>query len=443
MAHQDEKRMMAAACRYAYSRFVLNYDLFYETAFSEGEKASEKLMRFREKFQGICGRFLGREPFLEELSRLREGLLQEMEILTAYVDYFEVFEYVINRLEKRFSDEKPLLVNEEELVDEIMGYLVTGQDTAWQSEQIRAILGQLPIRFTKAKFFSILSHALSIYEGTGRESLRQVVDMLRREALLSIPEDMAEGHKTLQDLLIPFQKADFKTLSREEFQNLQNGLSLAQEILYSETSDGMMMVDLVNDLYVIGLTRGETLMDSQEEGLYRTILTKVHCSVMGEEEVSEEEMGQLWKQMEGRQERYYQQWSRYEMKDLELDLNIQKDSPYYDSLRKAELLLSTSSFMSLEEEQEPAEEILLSRKAVEEMCDQLSGDLEKAWKTMPKQVVHALMARLLSRLPMFFTHSDELREFIGGCLSSCTDVAELASSAELIREIMESDNALV
>ena len=77
------------------------------------------------------------------------------------------------------------------------------------------------------------------------------------------------------------------------------------------------------------------------------------------------------------------------------------------------------------------------------MCGQLSGELEQAWKALPRQVVHAFMARLLSKLPMFFSHIGELEEFIGGCLSSCTDMAELAASAELIREIMESDDALV
>lgn len=443
MANQSEKKMLAAACRYAYSRFVLNYDMFYETMVRDGMKASETIKEIQEEFQKLIGAFLRQEPFLEGLDQLRNRILQEMEVLTAYVEYFDTYEYVLNRIENRFSDGDFSAMDDEELVDRIMEYIVSAGDTALQNERIRTVLGQLPMRFTKAKFFSIFTHALSVYEGTGKKNFSQVLDLLRQEALISLPRGMEEGHEKLHDILELMQNSCYRTLDQAQFKNLKDGLALAEEILLDDTSDGMMMVELVNDFYVIGLTRQETLMDNQEEELYHTILSKIYQSINQEEPLSDEEMDPFLVQMEGRQERYYEQWSRYELKDLELDLNIQKGSSYYESLQKVQRLLSTSSFMDLDVEEEEEEEILLSKKAVEEMCGQLCRELEQAWKPLEKPVVHAFMAKLLSKLPMFFSFSDEIREFVGGCLSACTDGAEKAASVELICDIMESDNALV
>ena len=92
---------------------------------------------------------------------------------------------------------------------------------------------------------------------------------------------------------------------------------------------------------------------------------------------------------------------------------------------------------------ETSEEILLSRKEVEERCEPFLDDLEGSWKRMPECVMRSVMAKLLAVLPMFFTSSDEIREFIGGCLSACTDLPEKTASIQLIHELMESEDAFV
>ena len=179
-------------------------------------------------------------------------------------------------------------------------------------------------------------------------------------------------------------------------------------------------------------------MDSQEEELIRSILSAVYRKLGGEETEAGQE--DLLVQMEGRQERYYEQWSRYEAADPEEIAGEGALAQDQDVLRRVGLLLSTSSFMSLdpEEEKEEVEEenILLSRKAVEELCQPFFQELEEAWKNLPKCVVRSIMAKLLAVLPMFFTTSDDIREFISGCLSACSDLSEKSDSIELIQSIM-------
>ncbi|MDO5417332.1 MAG: hypothetical protein Q4F29_09045 [Lachnospiraceae bacterium] len=444
MENRNGKRMMAAACRYAYSRFVLNDYMFYEMA-AENPEPSASQKAFRETFLALTGRFLNGEYPTAELDALRSRIIREADIITAFVDCFQIYEYVLNRMELRFTADALPAEEDEAVTDEIMRYIVSAKESAEQNSRIREILGQLPLRFTKSKFFALMAQALSVYEGTDQKSLKQVLDMLRSEAMLALPEHMEEGHEEISALLNNLRQGDYKNLDLEGFQKLQSSLTLAEETLSRESSECLTMMDLVNDFYVICLTRPDTLMDSQEEELYHSILNTVWKKLSdGDYSMPEEEMDDALIQMEGRQERYYEQYARYEMTDLDGLLGEERTEADYDTAWKVDRLLSTSSFMSLKREESVSEEgILLSRKAVEELCQPLFDELEVSWKQLPRCVMRSVMAKLLAVMPMFFTTSDEIRQFIGGCLSACTDLPEKAASVELIRSIMESDDAFL
>ncbi len=458
MESRNEKRMMAAACQYAYSRFVLNFYMFYETM-GEGRYVSDEQKELQKSFLELTGLFSQGEYPLEELDRLRSRIIREVDLITAYVDRFQIYEYVLNRMEGRFADMDDLkLVDDEAFADEVMGFIMAQRDTAVVNSRIKMILEQLPIRFTKAKFFSIVSQSLSVYEGTDKKSLEQMLTVLRSEAMLDKPAE-DEGHKELKDLLAKLAGGDHKNPTRESYREMRDAFSIARERLTDASYACMLLMDLVNDLYVVCLTRSDTLMDSQEEELFKTIVGKVqkraeHALSVGPEESLKdletieamEDMDALLVQMEGKQEHYHGQWARYEMTDPGKDMDKDTDGGDERSLRirKVERLLSTSSFMDLKEEEEPEPEgILLSRKAVEEMCQPFLQELEASWKSMPKMLVRAVMAKLLSFLPMFFTTLDEIRQFILGCLTSCTDLAEKTICVDLIRQIMESEDAVV
>lgn len=442
MDNRNGKRMMAAAGRYAWCRFALNYCMYGDTLSERTEKA-EGLERFQKQLHQLMGQFLEGTVEAAEIDALRSQIIQETEIVTAYTDRFQIYEYVMNRLEKRFQDSLPVY-DDNQIVDEILGFIVSAQETALQNERIKQVLEQLPLRFTRAKFCALISQALSIYEGTEKKSLRQVIELLRAEALLSYPEGTEESYLELWKMVKKLGSADYRKITEEQFQELKDCLVLAEEKLSLLSSDCLTMIDLINDLYVITLTRKDTLMDSREEGVLTDILTLVYQGLDKGETIFQDELEERLVEMEGWQERYYEQWTRFDLPAPEEFPQDAEGAADYQLLRKIDLLLSTSSFMSLEEEEAaPEGDILLSRKAVEEECAPFLQELEESWKGMPKPVMRAIMARLLAVLPMFFTTSDEIREFVGGCLASCTDLPEKCASIELIHEIMENENAFV
>ena len=104
-------------------------------------------------------------------------------------------------------------------------------------------------------------------------------------------------------------------------------------------------------------------------------------------------------------------------------------------------LLSGSSFMRLDEEEkdeEPADRQWIEKKG-QEFCQEL-GQL---FEGMPKAVVRAVMAKILSYLPVVFRTGQELQDYILGCLESCTDTAEREACMELLKRELMDEDALV
>ncbi len=453
--------MMTAAGRYAYSRFALNFTMYYESMadyfrlgiqnfdrFSPAEK--EMLDGLRRNNQElialVCG-FLRGETTVAKMHDFRYRILQDAEKTAAYIDCFGIYDYVLKRLEGRFDDEDEESVTEtdREIVNEMMRFVISAEESMERNQRIKMLLAELPMRFTRNKFFSMIRQSLTVYEGADRQTLEQAIKALKREALLTLPQGMEEGHTQLYKNLKKLEEADYKNLDKDGFLKLQEVFGEARDILFNQSTDRMSLMEIVNDLYVMCLAGPDMLMDSREKEELQSLVSLVAERIEKDDySLTDEELENHLIPLEGVQEAYYDQWSRFE--DANIEVFLGKNTPEQDKETAAKVLrlLSTSIYAPLEPEEQPEEEgILLSRKAVEVMCQPFCDELEKDWKKKPKCVVRAMMATLLSKLPMFFLSSDELREFLLGCLSSCTDAAEKSTCIEEILRIMEMEDDLV
>lgn len=461
MESRNGKRMMTAAGRYAYSRFALNFTMYYESMadyfrlgiqnfdrFSPAEK--EMLDGLRRNNQElialVCG-FLRGETTVAKMHDFRYRILQDAEKTAAYIDCFGIYDYVLKRLEGRFDDEDEESVTEtdREIVNEMMRFVISAEESMERNQRIKMLLAELPMRFTRNKFFSMIRQSLTVYEGADRQTLEQAIKALKREALLTLPQGMEEGHTQLYKNLKKLEEADYKNLDKDGFLKLQEVFGEARDILFNQSTDRMSLMEIVNDLYVMCLAGPDMLMDSREKEELQSLVSLVAERIEKDDySLTDEELENHLIPLEGVQEAYYDQWSRFE--DANIEVFLGKNTPEQDKETAAKVLrlLSTSIYAPLEPEEQPEEEgILLSRKAVEVMCQPFCDELEKDWKKKPKCVVRAMMATLLSKLPMFFLSSDELREFLLGCLSSCTDAAEKSTCIEEILRIMEMEDDLV
>ena len=434
------KKSLTAAFQYSCTRMALNYYIYFEGA-AEEENRSPWEETFRRDFQRIMGAVLKGESSLGELEDLRRKAMDKMEVLTAYTDCFQVYEHVLNRLELRYvpSEEKQALPDDEALASEILRFLTSSRDSALMNERIQMVMEQLPIRFTKSKFFSLVQEGLSIYKGSEKSSLDAMMYVLRTESMIQLPDNMKEGYEDLYEILSMLSGADYKNLSQEEFNRLADGLQIASGQILDISGQLMLEMDLINDLYVMHLAGTHAVMDAAEKqnltGLLQVIWTKLEAE---DYSIPEDQVEDMLVQLEGKQERYYERWLRYDTSGN--GETGENGSELSEALRKTGLLLSGSSFVELEQAAGDSAEV--TENMLDEEIQKFFQELSRLWDGMPRVTVRAVMARILSSLPVCFNSVSELEAYVKSSLESCTDMDEKKISMELIRTIMVDENEM-
>lgn len=110
-------------------------------------------------------------------------------------------------------------------------------------------------------------------------------------------------------------------------------------------------------------------------------------------------------------------------------------------LLKIARLTSGSSFASLTEPSPSCG--AADRRWIETKGEEFCQELTKAFEGMPKPVVRAVMAKILSCLPVVFGSFEELREYIEGSLEGCSDFAEREACMEILSWELMDEDALV
>lgn len=145
-----------------------------------------------------------------------------------------------------------------------------------------------------------------------------------------------------------------------------------------------------------------------------------------------EELEKELEGLEGIQEKYDEEYQR-------LDLSWEYQAPDDETARLARLterLMSTSDFASLEEEKSKGS---ASREDVEEAAQKFFEQLEQVFSASQRPVTRAIMAMVLSSLPVFFHSPKEIQSYIKDSLDCCSDQAEKETCLELLHQMMESD----
>ena len=304
------------------------------------------------------------------------------------------------------------------------------------NERVQSVVGQLPIRLTRNKFFAMVEEGMSVYKGGPASSLDDMLYILRSEAMLVRPEDMETGYEDLHSIVREFEKTDFKVITAEEYRHLTAEMGRAGQILMGTTGELMLFMDLINDLYVLMLSRKWAMMEVSEESLVKELLSEVQSLFEeGAVKAIPRELTDKLSMLEGRQETYFEQWMR-----LETEVKNAADGGDEDGeiLRKIELLMSDSSFMSLERPGDRADQ-KVDEELMAGKLERFFGELSAAWEGKPKVLVRAVMSKILSRLPVFFNSLEEVRLYVEGSLRSCSDSKEKEISMRLIRMLIEQD----
>ena len=437
------KKQMTAAYQYSYVRLVLNYYTLLETVAEEAPQ-TQQMADYLKRLNSLIGECISGKEVNEDLLSLRKDMTHEVEILTSYADCFQIFEYILNRMERKFISSGKTNDGDEAFLKRLMGFITDTSDSAVMNGRIKQVMGQLPVRLTKQKFYSLLMEGLSVYLGSPRENLRDMMYTLRTESMVSLPEGMEAGHKEIYEILQQFKRMDYRDMTFDSFEEASAKLSYASQVLTDESGFYVMLQDVINDLCVLMFAKQDAVIDVSEEEFYRSVISGIQVKLDQEDfTLGEDEFLDQLTQLEGRQEAYYERYLKVEV----LNEESADDEDYIRSMN-VDRLLSGSSFAELiikegRETISGEESAIVDKSYLDQQAEAYIQELEELFADAPKPVVRAVMAKVLSDLPVYFNSIDEIQEYVRGSLSSCLDRAEKETCMELVEELMDYENKLV
>ena len=186
--------------KYANIRLAMNYYTYYKMTLEDESLLSTENMSGLATINLIIEELMNGESEkisenIEKIEKLRDGINEKVQDLTCYVDKFNIYEHALNRVEYRFRDDDyPSGYRHENITRRLMQFILEDEDNMAINRKISQVIGQLPVRLTKNKFFEMLSNGLSIYKGGTKESLKNFLYMLKTTAMLENTETMTDNY---------------------------------------------------------------------------------------------------------------------------------------------------------------------------------------------------------------------------------------------------------
>lgn len=436
---QHWKKQASVAYGYALTRLVLNAYMFFEDCSDEYSETDEKQKELDSALMEMLNRIPQGSLTMPEVNALRGRLRAEMETAIACMDSFRIYEYALNRVERRFlaeAETSPL--TDEEMGAQLIGYVISAENAAEMNQRIQEVIAQLPVRFTRQKFYGMVREALSAYIDSDQETLENMMYLLRTCGAARLSEEQRNGYPKFAQQLDHLKKLSFKDLTADAFHAAQEMIDTAGAQLSALSETLQTAAEMTNDMYIICLTREDAIRDASEETHAWGILTDL-CRLYrdGVRQIPEEVEKKLF-YLEGLQESYFE---KYQRMDPAPEYREGEDETA-GKMRCVEKLMSTSVFVELEES--PKQEQAVTSKDIDKAVEGLVAELDPVFTSCQKPIMRAIMATMLSRLPICFNSVDEIREYIENSLGGCGDRAEKEACVELLQQLMENeDYALV
>ena len=368
---------------------------------------------FLEMFQGvneiieissIDSAVASEDVLTDKISSLRNRLIAIMESITDYVDKFKIYEYVLNRVEYRFKDDE---LDEEYyntyMTNDIMHYILSDKENVSQKQTID-------------DFYYSLSTS----------------------AMLKDADKDSMFFKDMNDFYVTLKNADYKNLDSSEYTRLRGALDIATEKMNNAADIYVLLAQIINDLYTIILSDNNTIGDNTEVNVAKDIILKSKSLFEDEQEL--DEIAELFTAFEGKQERILETVmaadfaTQYAAANLNDTLDELALSDMYSSLEAIGKLQSGSDFVDISPK-EYFDEIPDDSYA-DMAAEKLITELDRLFTDCQQSVKRAVMAAVLSMLPVFFNNTEEIQDYINSSLIQCSDEAEKKAVVEVVRMII-------
>lgn len=398
------------------------------------EKVSKLLVKAIKKGEAIDS------SDIEIIDTIRNSVEYKMKLLTAYTDGFEIYEYILNRLEAGIKN----TVNEVDidlLSNKMFQYVFSENDTVVVNSKLQILMSQLPVRMTKNKFYDVVANTLSIYKGGETSSVDDFVDMLKTAVLMVKPDGFETEYPELYDVYKRLEEVDYKTLDEGTFDRLSMDINSGAEFITNQVSFYMLFQEVINDTYTILLTtKGSAL--NLDNGAYNSAVKIIDTCVNSFSEDSADEHMDAFMSLEGAQEYVYENVMILEtaLDDVAVKGEGLGEALIEDikTLKTVEKLVSSSLFIDLKKEFN-ADSKTADSDYIGKLKEELTAAFADYFKDKSMIVVRSIMCKILAAMPIFLDTQQEIKNYFDYVLGNCKNDSELTACDKLICEIIEED----
>lgn len=431
--------------RMAMLRLSMNYYTFSEMFYDLNKEQQDTIKPYVDRVQNLVMKITDRTAGIDnrdEAENLRNDLIRIMEILTSYTDKFQIYEYILNRIEFRFKEpEFNNLYYTGKFEKDIAHYVVSDKDNSVVNMKISMVVSQLPMRLSKNKFFDMIKDAFSLYKDSEKLSVRDFSYMLKTAGTIYRPDGFEKEFAEFEKIDKELSEAPYEDFDKVAYELFRDKLDNVSAMVMEYADIYVVLTEIVNDIYSLLLCDGAYTDVNEEEKLLNIIGES--CRVISGVSSPDPEWAEKFSEFEGLQEKiggmiYYPESTLDEIKSInEKEFSKPELRDKADILDTISKLQSASTFASLkhnEDDHETAGEEFVA-EAVEELVKEFSELFEQKGKLYRR----AVMASVIGNLPNFFNSMDEFAKYVHVALGQCSEPAEQQACMSLIHMMIAGD----
>lgn len=451
----------------AHLKLAMEYYMFYETVEEEINPYTSSVKDTLDAFNSIIEEFFETSPakdickeLLDNLFNIRKEIINKMQILTAYIDCFVIYEYIFNRLQYRF-DKMESMPEDTEFIESVANYLFGTKDNVIINDNIRFVVGQLPMRMLRSKYFDIIRESVSIYKGNDADSLEGFEYMFRTSAMLYKDKNMDIYFTEFKQVLDELESLDYDNISKELYYTYSEKAKINSKNIADISDLYMQLGKLVNSAYIIILAQihdtGYKSISLSALDTSKTIIRGINSLFTGKE-------GSVWEDREFNNNKDKLLWlsglfneimgqqedirETIDIADAILDetINVQHDAikrlcltEKFTALSQMSLLDSSSTFAEFDKKTDKeTKNEKVTAKLADEMAAKLISEVKELFKKNKSRMLRrAVMANTIDKMPVFFNNTQDVIDYISSSLTQCDDEAEKYASKEIITNVIK------
>ena len=372
---------------------------------------------------------------IEEIENIREEVKARVDAATAFLSAFENFNYVLSRkLPNKEYEGKEFDTDDE--ARKILAYIFEDDDNIMINSKIQRVISELPIRYTKGKFFDIIETSVDRYAGAEKKALKAFAYMVRQAGMIYDLDNMQKLYPELADEFEYFKNFEFDKATKKqiltESVKLNSTIARCSEL----TDDGILVMEVVNDLYAVLLNWDS--LNKEDAELETEMITFTNESFANEDRSLEEfdaKMAEIFTKLEA----VYEDLMSYEGTLFDVQNRFVKEaSEYgykdkYDDLYKCSILKQGSLFADLNDLEDTG---LTETADLDKLKDTLKSEFDRIFSEVDRSVRRGIMAQVIGSIPVYFENRTEVMDYIRSSLASCNSREELVGTINAVTEII-------